>query len=146
MKRDKNLIPLSHDHHHGLILSQILKEDTPPYTGLPSSLEGKKNYAIEFFNKELKKHFKEEEKILLPRCKGKDKSLDQHFDTMLTDHKELYKLFSELKKKTDKKLMDKTGRKLGEHIRFEERILFPLIQKVLNEKELELIGKELLNN
>lgn len=146
MKRDKNLIPLSHDHHHGLILSQILKEDTPPYTGLPSSLEGKKDYAIEFFNKELKKHFKEEEEILLPRCKGKDKLLDEHFDTMLTDHKELNKLFSELKKKTDIKLMDKTGRKLGEHIRFEERILFPLIQKVLNEKELELIGKELSQN
>lgn len=143
MKRDKNLVPLSHDHHHGLILSQILKEDTPPYRGLPSSPEGINEYALEFYNKELKKHFKKEEEILLPVCKGKDENLDEQLNKMTADHKEIKKLFSEMKKKTDVKLMDTTGEKLGEHIRFEERKLFPLIQKILNQKELELIGKEL---
>ena len=57
IKRHKALQPLSRDHHQGLILAQILKKGAPQYKGMPSTIEGKKEYAIAFSESELKQHF-----------------------------------------------------------------------------------------
>ena len=55
MKRHEALAPLSRDHHEALILSQLLKKDSPAYKGLPVTVEGKVNYAVGFFEKNLKR-------------------------------------------------------------------------------------------
>ena len=73
MKRHKALIPLSHDHHHGLLLPQLIKKNAPDYKGLPKDLEGKINYTLETYNSSLKNHFDDEEKkenyrVLYSRC------------------------------------------------------------------------------
>jgi hypothetical protein len=64
MKRHPALHTLSHDHHQGLILTQQLKKGAPQYKGMPTTLDGKKDYAISFYKTELVKHFEDEEKIL----------------------------------------------------------------------------------
>jgi len=43
IKRDKALHILSHDHHHGLILAQLIKKGSPQYKNLPNTTEGKKD-------------------------------------------------------------------------------------------------------
>jgi len=71
MERHKALHSLSHDHHHGLILAQLIKKGSPEYPYLPKTLGGKIEYAISFYNDELVRHFKDEENILFPIVKSR---------------------------------------------------------------------------
>jgi hypothetical protein len=46
MRRNKSLVPLSHDHFHGLIIAQLIKKGAPPYNVFPDGFVDKKQ---EFF-------------------------------------------------------------------------------------------------
>ena len=76
MKRHKSLYPLSHDHHQGLILAQLIKKNAPKYKNLPDTIDGKTEYTINFYNVELVKHFRHEEEILFAAAKGKNENID----------------------------------------------------------------------
>ena len=65
MKRHTALIPLSQDHHHGLLLAQLIKKNAPEYKGLPKDLIGKMNYTNDIYNTELEHHFEDEEKLCI---------------------------------------------------------------------------------
>ncbi|MFO7523814.1 MAG: hemerythrin domain-containing protein [Ignavibacteriaceae bacterium] len=137
MKRHNVLILLSHDHHHGLLLAQLLKKSAPAYKGLPSDTLGKINYAIEKFNSELTIHFKDEEKILFPILKGKDLEVDKLIGELIEEHKKLREKIISLKDIPDPEdTMDEIGYLLESHIRKEERNLFQKAQQVLVEEEL----------
>ena len=86
MKRHQALIPLSQDHHHGLLLAQLLKRNAPEYHGLPNDLLGKMQFAIEMFHKELDHHFRDEEEFVFPYLKGKDVELDNLISEILSEH------------------------------------------------------------
>lgn len=143
MKRHEALIPLSHDHHHGLILAQLIKQGAPVYKGLPKKISDKVDFTIRFYKDELAKHFDNEEKILFPVVKGKNYDLDNLVKEIVVEHRLLKKLIHSLNvKKEPGKILNKIGILLEEHIRKEERILFEKIQAVLNETELNnLNGK-----
>jgi len=120
MKRHKALIPLSHDHHHGLLLAQLIKKNAPDYNGLPKDLEGKITYAIDVYNSSLKHHFDDEEKILFPAIKGKHKLLDDLIIEIINEHRLLENLITELpKSKNQIDLIDEIGKILDNHIRKE---------------------------
>jgi len=144
MKRHPALHPLSHDHHQGLILAQQLKKDAPQYKGMPSTLEGKKEYTLTFYKTELKKHFEDEEKILFPFVKSKNEDVDKLIEEIISEHRNMESLIKELHE-TDQleNVLDELGWLLEKHIRKEERELFVEIEKVLSEDELEKIGKKL---
>ena len=147
MKRHPALISLSHDHHHGLLLAQLIKKDAPDYKGLPKDLNGKINYTIDIYNSSLKKHFEDEEKILFPFIKGKDEFLDKLILEIINEHRLLENLIAKLYHSTDQiHLLDKIGNILSEHIRKEERILFEKSQSVLTEDELIAIGNKLYSS
>lgn len=140
MKRHKNLIKLSKDHHDGLILAQLIKKDSPPYKGLPATSEGKREYTLNFFNLDLIKHFDEEEKILMPLVKGIDNELDRLLKVMIDDHRQVYKLIDDLKIGNEvEDTLDKLGNLLERHIRMEERELFDRIQNVCRDDILNQI-------
>jgi hemerythrin-like domain-containing protein len=144
MKRHPALISLSHDHHHGLLLAQLIKKDAPEYKGLPKDLNGKINYTIDIYNSSLKKHFDNEENILFPFLRGKDEFLDNLILEIINEHRLLENLIAKLYNSLDQiNLLDKIGNILGEHIRKEERILFEKSQTVLTEDELIIIGVKL---
>ena len=145
MQRHKALIPLSHDHHHGLLLAQLIKKNAPEYKGLPKDLDGKINYMIDVYNFSLKNHFEDEEKILFPVIAGKDNLLDNLVYEIINEHRLLEKLIAELTtSKNQIELLDEIGKILDAHIRKEERDLFPKAQEVLTESELSAIEKGLL--
>jgi len=141
IKRHKSLQPLSHDHHQGLILAQQLKKDAPQYKGMPSTLEGKKEYALTFYKTELEKHFENEEKILFPFVKSKNEDVDKLIEEIISEHRKMVSLINELNK-TDQpeNVLDELGWLLEKHIRKEERELFGEIEKVLSNDELNIIG------
>lgn len=143
MKRHPALISLSQDHHQGLLLAQLLKKNAPEYKGLPADRLGKMKYAIEVYKNELDQHFKEEEEIVFPYLKNKDKDIDELVCEILSEHDILKS--SILSLKDDDNLidqMDKIGHLLEAHIRKEERVLFEKIPQVLSEDELKIIKQK----
>lgn len=135
---------LSRDHHGALILAQLLKKGAPVYKGLPADLSGKADYAIQFYRDKLIKHFDEEEQSVIEKIKGVSVDLDKLANEVIEEHKELRVLFTSIKNTHDPAThLDKTGCALEQHIRKEERKLFPLIQDVCGEKLLSEIEQAL---
>ena len=142
MKRHESLIALSHDHHHGLMLAQLIKKGAPEYKGLPTDLNGKVNHAKEAWKKELKLHFENEEKILFPFVKGRAAELDLLIGEILDEHKLIEQLVKDLDTNADKEeILNQLGLALEEHIRKEERQVFQKIQHLLGDELKELDGK-----
>lgn len=143
MKRHKNLIGLSHDHHHGLRLAQLIKKDAPEYKDLPNDTEGKVKYTIDAWEKELQYHFKNEEEILFPAVENKDEKIDELIDEILIEHEEIEYKINQLRTTDEKEeILNDLGYMLQQHIRKEERELFDRIQIVFGEEKLtELIEK-----
>ena len=144
MKRHTALYTLSHDHHQGLILAQQIKKGAPQYKGMPSTVEGKRDYAIQFYNSELKRHFANEEEILFPAVKNKNAELDRKIAEIISEHRKMETLIRDLEK-TDRfeNVLDELGHLLEKHIRKEERELFMEIEKVLSEDELRVISEKI---
>jgi len=144
LKRHKALHILSHDHHQGLILAQLIKKDSPHYKKLPYTTKGKKDYTIRLYNDELIKHFEDEEKILFSFIKGKDNDIDKLIEEIITEHKKIRQLINQLESGEDvENTMDELGHILESHIRKEERNLFGKIQEVLSEDELAALENQL---
>ena len=144
LKRDKALYILSHDHHHGLLLAQLIKKGSPQYKNMPNTTTGKKDYSIRFYNDKLIKHFENEEKILFPIVKGKDDEIDNLFEEIIIEHKKIKQLINQLETDEDvESTLDELGNILESHIRKEERILFGKIQEVLTEDELTALENQL---
>ncbi|HQW83091.1 MAG TPA: hemerythrin domain-containing protein [Ferruginibacter sp.] len=130
IKRSPALIQFSREHHYGLLLvwkiRQGLKKDISP--------DRINAYTLFFFEKELTEHFKEEEKDLFVKLPVEDKLRIRAFE----EHAHIYSLVSQLRENTtNSNLLKEFADALDDHIRFEERILFNHIQKLLPEAELK---------
>jgi iron-sulfur cluster repair protein YtfE (RIC family) len=144
VKRHKSLHILSHDHHHGLILAQLIKKGSPQYKNLPNTTEGKKDYSIKFYYDELIKHFDDEENILFPVVNGKDDEMDNFIEDIIIEHKKIKQLINQLESDEDvENTLDELGNILELHIRKEERDLFMKIQEILTEDELSALENQL---
>ncbi len=137
MKRHEILAPLSREHHGALILAQLIKRNAPDYKGLPFTICDKVVYAINYYKKELKTHFKKEE-ILLKQVKTLHPSIAVISDEIVAEHALLKTLFLSLSNTFDPEaVLNELGNELDAHIRKEERILFPLIQEHCTEEMLQ---------
>lgn len=140
MKRHPALVPLSREHHRCLVVAQLLKKDAADHAKLPSDPEGKKQYALEFFDHCLTAHMKAEEDILFKAVRGINAEIDALIDKLIEEHKELVKRMNELEIAEDLvEAMDQLGHLLAEHVRDEERKLFEKLQKACPEEELALL-------
>lgn len=132
LRRHPGLIPLSRDHHHGLVLAQLLKFDVPDYRGLPTTVEGKAGYALQFFRDQLESHFQKEETVLLPAVEGYDPLIDRYCEQIREEHRQISHIFNRWEhQEPNGGDLDELGRLLENHIRFEERVFFPRLQTSL---------------
>lgn len=144
MKRHPALYTLSHDHHQGLILAQQLKKGAPQYKGMPATIEGKKEFAISFYNTELVRHFEDEEKILFPSSSGRTEEIDRLISEIISEHRRMERLINALENTDDlESTMDELGWLLEKHIRKEERELFVEIEKKMSDSELNSISDKI---
>ncbi len=144
MKRHLSLVPFSRDHHGALILSRLLQKDAPAYKGLPADIPGKMAYALTFYQEHLLPHFTAEESCIVSHLQGKDTMLDQKLAEMVDEHSRLKEMFQSIPETdTPADWLDKTGRMLENHIRKEERDIFPLIEKIGDEEMLTRISVSL---
>ncbi len=129
MKRHEALAPLSRDHHATLILAQLMKENAPLYNGLPDNVKDKARYATEQFETHIRQHFQLEETIL-GKVKHIHPSIKILAEVIEAEHRVLTHLFKSLADTNDPVItMNELAVKLTDHIRKEERVLFPLLQE-----------------
>ncbi len=133
MKRHPALIPLSREHQPALLLAQVLKKDAPAFNGMPQTLEDKAAFALKMYNINLQIHFAKEEEVF-SKIKGIHAEIDRLAGEIITEHKQLATAFLALDKTGHTAVeLDALGNALDDHIRKEERILFPLMQEYCSE-------------
>lgn len=135
IKRNENILPLSRDHHFGLLFCWKIRE------GLKKNVESERisGYVNWFWETNLHKHFEEEENILF------NKLQDEKCEKALQQHKEIERQINNItkNKKADPGAYAALADLIDEHIRFEERELFPFLEKTLPPKILSEIGSQL---
>jgi hemerythrin-like domain-containing protein len=136
MKRSRALRALSHQHHQGLFAALQLKR-----AGRETAVEARQVF-LDFYEREGSRHFRAEEELLLPafgRHTGVD---DPAIVRVLTEHVDLRGRGQDLERTPDPDpaTLRELGERLENHIRFEERVLFPMIEEALPLDELERLG------
>jgi len=130
LKRHPALIPLSQDHHFGLLLSWKIRQ------GFKASISRQRilEYVTYFVNEHLEKHFQHEEQFLFSYLAKNDLLRREAED----QHESLRALFAQMAERPEVDDVDlkEFADSLESHIRFEERKLFPYIQVELTEDDL----------
>ena len=135
LKRSKELAPLSREHHDGLLFAWKIKQ------GLANGtfIETLSNYTRWFWTNHFKPHFKDEETVLVKFLPADNPLVRQ----MFKEHAEIRDLIISLDKEPDPSSLQSLAEFISNHIRFEERELFPYAEKTLTQEQLGEIYKEL---
>lgn len=139
-RRHDALMPLTHDHHHVLAKARRLRVAADE--GTPQELWRAGQDFVDFFETDGLLHFREEEEELVPLFGD---SLPPEALTMLEDHVILREAVRTLAHEANVATVEpETARDVAdrfvEHVRFEEKVLFPLIEKVATEEHLQGIS------
>ena len=137
MKRHPALVPLSHDHHHVLVIAQQLRRATTETT---TDIAG---VFLAAWESEEKQHFRLEEELLLPAYAEHGDPGHPTVMRMLQDHMLIRRDATRLANEPSLELLHELGSRLADHIHLEERELFPLIEETIPEPELEALGERL---
>lgn len=136
IKRSKALVQLSREHHFGLLQAWQIRHDLT--IDVPAELISR--YVIDYFEKDLRGHFRKEEEYLFSKLPAGDPLREQ----AEKEHKQLYALVDTIiQNRTDKELLLQFAGFLSEHIRFEERVLFNHLQEIMTEEALEKLLLEM---
>lgn len=136
MKRSEALRALSHQHHQGLFAALQLKR------ARQDSAAEARSVFLNFFDREGAPHFRAEEELLLPAFARHSEPDQPEIVRVLTEHIDLRSraLDLEASPNPDPAELRELGERLESHIRFEERVLFPMIEEALPVDELERLG------
>ena len=131
MRRHDALIPLSHDHHHALAQVRRLKSGAEADDG--SRVETTRAF-LDFFRDDTLDHFRQEEEKVFPL--GVDSpELRADLERVMFEHLQIHRLVLSLQEETNEGapssgLMTRLAIALEAHIRFEEKVVFPGIERV----------------
>jgi hemerythrin-like domain-containing protein len=140
MLRDRNLIPLSHQHQHALALCVRIERALQAVPIDPGPWHAE--IALDF-EQEIQFHFTAEERVLFPAAR-QFVELGPLVDELIEEHGQLRRHFARAQEGTmDARELGEFARLLSSHIRKEERRLFEEMQKLLSEEELAAVGAEL---
>jgi hemerythrin-like domain-containing protein len=143
VKRHAALIPLSHDHHQGLV--QALRLQRAAAGGDAIAQTAAASEFLKFFRNEHRVHLRDEEERLFPLLLRHTESEPASLHQARLQHVQLEGLVRKLEIATtadsvEPETLDATGTLLETHIRLEERELFPLIEQVVPDDELNNLG------
>jgi hemerythrin-like domain-containing protein len=142
MLRDKNLVPLSHQHQHALAL--CVRLDRAMESGDADLVSWQTELSCEF-EREIAPHFLVEEQEVFPVAAG-FAELQPLIEELLADHATLRTLFSRAAEhQLNSVELEMLVERLAIHIRREERELFEGMQKVMATEDLATLGVTLTN-
>ena len=133
MRRNENIVFLSKDHHFGLLHIWKIKQGIRRKVTLDRIVK----YITFYWENNQKAHFEEEEQYLFSYLS------DELIGKAIEEHKQIRILIEQIQKIGGIYLIKKYIDLLTQHIRYEERILFPYIEKNLSDKVLSEIGGKL---
>jgi hemerythrin-like domain-containing protein len=129
-RRADALLPLTHDHHHALVQVRQLR-----LAGEGSDEDRLRagSEFIRFFYGETIKHFHEEEEVVLPLIVDAV-DLRPVIERVVWEHVQIHGLVRGLQRETEAEVVSKErvltlAGTLEEHIRFEEKVVFPLVER-----------------
>lgn len=132
------MIPLSHDHHHGLVAAGRLKRGEPAHAGETLAAS-----VAHLWRAELAGHFRIEEELIVPATRD-IRELRDPVERMLTEHRRIREVIEKVAGEDSEDARRERARELGDllesHIRFEERDLFPMLELSLTPEVLDAIG------
>ena len=143
MKRHPGLVPLSRDHHHGLVMAErlVLGRSTNPRADWPSDRAEQAARLLDFFETDLAPHFDAEEAHVFPVAARDLVDGDGLVQRLVDDHEAMRSMVHELGAgaaeaagagpTSPRDLDDRLrafGKRLRRHIRIEERELFERMQ------------------
>lgn len=132
MKRDSRLHGLSSDHHQALVIARGIVERTEPWTADDGvTLHGR-------FERELEPHFRIEEELLLPALRTAGAA--EVAARTLEDHSFLRAMVNAART-GDGQSARRFGERLREHVRFEEREMFPACETLLPGSVLDEVAR-----
>jgi hypothetical protein len=140
MLRDKNLVPLSHQHHDALFLCVRIER---AHAAGDFDVSVWQTEIQHKFEASICGHFEAEEKVLFPEA-GRYPELRPMIQELVRDHDNLRGYFS----RATAKSLDADGlllfaEKMSTHIRKEERELFERCQQLMPPEELSRVGAAL---
>ena len=140
IKRNKNLVLLSRDHHDGLLIVWKLRQ------GIRYGVSNLRmsNFAVNAFAVDVEPHFREEETLLFVMLAANDTLRLQ----AEADHAAIQNKVAALQPVAEVTTLQlqEFASLLEAHIRFEERTLFPYLEKEIPPEELERIGIAIEND
>jgi iron-sulfur cluster repair protein YtfE (RIC family) len=136
VQRSPALQPLSRDHHHALVVAQRL---------VRAEADAAQAF-LAFWRDEGRHHFVVEEEVLLPALDAVDGDEAPEVLRVLRDHAAIRRAAARLDAggAADPAALRALGERLREHVRFEERVLFALLEARLDEAALAALGERVL--
>jgi mannose-6-phosphate isomerase-like protein (cupin superfamily) len=128
VKRHASLIPLSHDHHHGLVQARRLRRAAGEDTGARAAAAEE---FLAFFAAETLGHFRQEEELLFPLLVAGGEPAPELLVQALVQHQRIHALVAGLAADPSPAALEALGEALEAHIRLEERELFPLLEELV---------------
>jgi len=142
-RRHESLIPLSHGHHHGLVLSLRLRRALADAAPDADVLRQLARTVVAFFESDLAPHFAAEEEGLFPIMEANLGPLDLIAE-LRGEHERFRAWIEELRRSTTASPSVETLRAFGallhDHIRKEERVLFPIFEERVPPEEARRAG------
>lgn len=138
LKRNENLLKLSRDHHAGLLFCWKIRQGVKYHIETDRMIK----YVRYFWDHHLAAHFKEEEAFLFPPLQ------DEQVQKALDDHQKIKTFVEKIDvpgMESEEDVLLELADSVDDHIRYEERVLFPHLQEKLSEEQLGLIGDHILH-
>lgn len=137
MKRSDALVPLSHDHHSALEVALRLKRAES------DDLAATVHRFEKFWRPGGQRHFEIEERVLVEALPSSDQQWQRAVDRMWSDHARIRGLAETLGADANLETARTLGHELSDHVRFEEREMFELIEDRLSPHDLTLLGNRI---
>ncbi len=136
IRRSEHILQLSREHHFSLLFCWKIRQ------GLQKQVEPNRitAYVKHFWELHVIPHFAEEEQVVFPHLQ------DDKVNRAINEHEELRKAYRHLMEHPDKNPVEQLTHiadKMDAHVRYEERDLFPHIEKSLPQETLEMIGRQI---
>ncbi|MGA8216959.1 MAG: hemerythrin domain-containing protein [Solirubrobacterales bacterium] len=139
MKRSEALQQLSRDHHRALEAALKLRRAND---GNATEVTAE---FLRFWREHGAPHFGVEEDVMLPGAAPKVDPADPAVVRVLTDHVEIRSRADHLETREipEAEELNSLGELLGDHVRHEERVLFPMIEEALSGDELDRLAQRI---
>jgi len=139
MKRSEALKPISREHHHTLFVAKEVND-------LPDTeLDRARSILVDYWRNEGSPHFRIEEEVLLPGSNLAGPADDPEVARMLSDHLEIRRRMGGIEAgEGDIVEIKAVASMMRDHCRFEERELFPRIEREMEESDLVPLGEAIV--